>query len=127
MIKNKELKKINKNKENINEIKENIKNINEINKDIFEKDNKLVKYKIIKSVKSHKNYINSLSIFPSGYIISVSGDKSIIIYDINLNILQQIQNAHDKGIGYVEVKDENNFITCSKDKSIKLWIKKEKY
>ena len=83
------------------------------------------KYKIIKSVKQHKNYINSLSIFPSGYIISVSADKSIIIYDINLNILQQIQNAHDNYIGYVEIKDENNFITCSIDKSIKLWIKKE--
>ena len=36
-----------------------------------------------------------------------------------------IQNAHDNHITYVEVKDENNFITCSNDKSIKLWIKKE--
>ena len=69
--------------------------------------------------------INSLSSFPSGNIISVSGDKSIIIYDIHLNILQNIQNAHDKAITYVEVKDENNFITCSYDKSIKLWINKE--
>ena len=36
-----------------------------------------------------------------------------------------IQNVHDNHITYVEVKDENNFITCSNDKSIKLWIKKE--
>ena len=81
--------------------------------------------KNINLIQPHKDYINSLSIFPSGNIISVSADKSIIIYDIHLNILQQIQNAHDRGILYVEVKDENNFITCSADKSIKLWIKKE--
>ena len=82
--------------------------------------------KNINSIEPHKGWINSLSTFPSGNIISVSGDKSIKIYDINFNELQIIQNAHDQGILYVEVKDENNFITCSGDKSIKLWIKKEK-
>ena len=40
-----------------------------------------------------------------------------------LNILQNIPNAHDDGIRYVEIKDENNFITCYYDKSIKSWIK----
>ena len=48
-----------------------------------------------------------------------------IIYDINLDILQNIPNAHNNWIYYVEVIDENNFITCSNDKSIKLWIKNE--
>ena len=79
--------------------------------------------KNIKSIKSHNNWINSLSTFPSGNIISASDDKSIIIYDIHFNILQKIKNSHDRGITYVEIKDENNFITCSYDKSIKLWIK----
>ena len=79
----------------------------------------------INSIQPHKDCINSVSTFPSGNIISVSDDKSIIIYDINLNILQNIQNAHNHYISYVEVIDENNFITCSDDKSIKLWIKKE--
>ena len=122
---NEELKKykdINKNK--INEIE---KRINRLEGFHFIKN----KYKIqlskcnlknINLIQPHKNYINSLSIFPSGNIISVSADKSIIIYDIHLNILQQIKNAHDDAILYVEVKDENNFITCSTDKSIKLWI-----
>ena len=62
-------------------------------------------------------------LFPTGNIISVSVDKSIIIYDIDFNILQNIQNAHNNLISYVEVIDENNFITCSEDKNIKLWIK----
>ena len=75
------------------------------------------------SIQPHNDWINSISCFPSGNIITVSSDKSINIYDINLNILQNIKNAHDDSIIYVEIKDENNFITCSTDKNIKLWIK----
>ena len=79
--------------------------------------------KNINSIHSHKDWISSVSTFPSGNIISTSADKSIIIYDIHFNILQNIPNAHDSYITYVEIKDENNFITCSADKSIKSWIK----
>ena len=61
--------------------------------------------------------------FPSGNVIFTSKDKSIIIYDIHFNILQNIPNAHNKGILYVEIKDENTFITCFSDKNIRLWIK----
>ena len=79
--------------------------------------------KNITSIRCHNDWVNSVSTFPSGNIISASGDKSIIIYDIHFNILQNIPNAHDRSITYVEIKDENNFITCSVDKSIKSWIK----
>ena len=75
-------------------------------------------------IKPYYSWIYSISCFPSGNIISVSKDRSINIFDINLNIIQRIENAHDDGINYVEIKDENNFITCSNDKNIKLWIKK---
>ncbi len=85
----------------------------------------LPKLKMIKSIKSHKDIISSVSIFPSGNIISVSIDKSIKIYDNKYNILQHIKNAHTDSITYVEIKDENNFITCSDDKYIKTWIKIE--
>ncbi len=77
------------------------------------------------SKKVHNNYIMSMSVFPSGNIISVSKDKSIKIYDNRLNILQYIQNAHEDLIGCVNIKDENNFVTCSNDKKIKTWIKKD--
>ena len=46
-----------------------------------------INLKYIKSIQSHNDWINSLSIFPSGNIISVSNDKSINTYDITLNIL----------------------------------------
>ena len=83
----------------------------------------LSKLNLIKSINVQNDYINSISIFPSGNIISVSEDKSIKIFDIHYNILQNIENAHNESIIYVDIKDENNFITCSYDKSIKTWKK----
>ena len=65
-----------------------------------------------------------MSQFPSGNIISVSEDKSIIIYNNNFNILQIIENAHNDFISYIDIKNENNFVTSSYDYSIKTWIKK---
>ena len=79
----------------------------------------------IKSINIHDDWVRSISLFPSGNIISVSNDKSIKIYNMDFNIIQIILNAHEKGILYVHIINENNFITCSKDKSIKFWIKKK--
>ena len=95
------------NKNNIiNDLEKRIERLEKISKS-------QLKYNLknIYSIQSHNSWINSISCFPSGNIISVSYDKSINIYDINLNILQNIKNAHDKTINYVEIKDENNFIT----------------
>ena len=116
------------------EIKEKKNKINEMEKKIkileqfhIEKDK--IKYpnlnlKHINSIIAHEKIINSLSIFPSGNIISVSSDQSIKIFENNtLKIIQHIENAHNNSIIYVSVKDENNFVTCSSDKNIKTWIK----
>ena len=81
--------------------------------------------KKIKTINKHKKGVNSICLFPSGNIVSVSDDKSILIFDINYSIIQEIINAHDGWIYYVKVKNENNFITCSYDKSIKFWIKEQ--
>ena len=86
--------------------------------------NKKVKY-FINSIKAHNDIISTISIFPSGNIISVSFDQSIKIFDIHLNVIQVIEKAHDDIILYVDVKNDNNFITCSTDKNIKIWIKEE--
>ena len=112
-----------------------IKNVNEreVKKKVSKQkiDNKLLKKSKIQSskynlenicpVESHKDWVTAISVFPSGNIISVSKDESIIIYDINFNISQKINKAHNDGISYVDIKDENNFITCSYDGAIKLW------
>ena len=112
----------------INDYEEKIKRLEGFHKEIKEDNSNKVQLtkcdlKMIKSIKAHKNNISSVSIFPSGNIISVSEDKSIKIYDNNYNILQDIQNAHNSWILYVDIKDDNNFVTCSDDNSIKTWIK----
>jgi WD40 repeat protein len=81
--------------------------------------------KVIKTFRAHNDGIRSMSSFPSGKLISVSMDKSIKIWDINFNLIQIINEAHEFWINYVCVKDENNFLTCSLDRNIKIWIYKE--
>ena len=76
------------------------------------------------TIQKHLSRVQSASIFPSGNIVSVSDDKSIIIYDNLFNVLQIISDAHSQQIYYIEIKDENNFVTCSNDKTIKTWIKR---
>jgi len=76
----------------------------------------------IKSIYENNGNINCVSVFPSGNIISVTWNGSIIIYNLNFNIIQTIK-TNDNDILYISIKDENNFITCSRDKYIKIWKK----
>ena len=76
---------------------------------------------------NQESYISSIANFPSGNFITVSGDRKIKIYDKNITLIQLIENAHNNSIENVNIKDENNFVTCSQDLCIKLWIKRNKY
>ena len=112
-------------KEEIKKLKEENERIKSLENTLFNKDNiqlTISNLKNINSFKMHKYSVNKVSIFNSGNIISVSEDKSIKIYDNHFNILQDIQNAHNNSIFYVDIKDENNFITSSIN-DIKSWIK----
>ena len=84
-----------------------------------------INFKYLYSINAHNNWVTSVSLFPSGNIISVSNDRSIKIYNTNFDVLQTIIDAHDGPITYVDIKDENQFVTCSDDKNIKLWIKNQ--
>ena len=84
-----------------------------------------INFKYLYSINAHNNWVTSVSLFPSGNIISVSNDRSIKIYNTNFDVLQTIIEAHDGPITYVDIKDENQFVTCSDDKNIKLWIKNQ--
>ena len=128
MVKNNILlkKEIEDNKKIINKIEHSISNLEKKIQNLKEK-NEVKKYflKKVKEIKLKNNYISSMSILPSGKIISISNDKSIKIIDLNYNTIQTIEKAHEDLITYSDVKDEDNFVTCSNDKSIKTWIKKE--
>ena len=89
-----EEEKINKDNK-INEMEKRIERLEKFHK--YETKIQLTSCNLtnIKSIQPHNDWINSISCFPSGNIITVSNDKSINIYDINLNILQNIKNAHD--------------------------------
>ena len=82
-----------------------------------------IKFGNLKTLKYHNDTITSMSIFPLGNIISVSLDKSIVIWDKHFSIIQSITNAHKGAITDVCIKDENNFMTCST--YIQTWIKKK--
>ncbi len=116
----------NKLKKQLEELKTKIENNKNIKNKFEEKNKKKFDFKQIKSISAHNKPINSISIFPSGNLISISNDESIKIFDTNYNNIQTINSAHNGNIRYINVKDENNFVTCSEDKSIKTWIKKEK-
>ncbi len=75
------------------------------------------------TINADKNSISSVSVLPSGNFVAVSYSKSIKIFEANYNLKQNILKAHDDTIRYVDIKDDNNFVTCSSDKNIKTWIK----
>jgi WD40 repeat protein len=79
----------------------------------------------IKTITVNNNEINSLSVFPSGNLISISNDKSIKLYNNNFTIIQIIRKAHKNSIQCLSIKDDNNFITSSNDNDINIWIKKK--
>ena len=122
-------------------------------------ENQTKEIKPITTIIPHKQQINLVSTFKSGNIISISNDKSIIIYNMNLNIIQKIENAHYNNIYGLSIKiwkkrylnkydisrffvngiiynchteriydvvyySNENFISCSGDKTIKIWGKK---
>ena len=90
-----------------------------------EENNELnILFENIKTINTSEKDIRSMSIFPSGNLLSISGVNSIKIYDINFNLLQNIIPKNREWICYSDIKDENNFLVSS-DKNIVLYTKNE--
>ena len=85
-----------------------------------------LKFQIIKtnltSINTFKKNITKLKQFPSGNIISILKNNSLLISDNNFNDLQIIKTNHIGDINNIDILDDNNFVSCSDD-SIITWIK----
>ena len=90
-----------------------------------EENNELnILFENIKTIKTSEKDIRSMSIFPSGNLLSISGTNSIKIYDLNFNLLQNIIPKNREWICYSDIKDENTFLVSS-EKNIVLYTKNE--
>ena len=101
-----------------------IKKYNTKNIKLFTKKLQLTNINLtqIKSFPSEEEEIYSILSFPSGNLL-VLLSESIKIFNIEFQEIQKISNAHEDIINSASIKDENNFLTCSNDLKIKLWIK----
>ncbi|KRX08534.1 WD40-repeat-containing domain [Pseudocohnilembus persalinus] len=80
-------------------------------------------YKWKKTDKYNTSFVNCLRFSPDGlYFITVSSDKKIILFDGKDGTkLSELQNAHNGGILQCDWLNENEFVTSSADKTIKVW------
>ena len=122
-----------KNENLIKKIRSKSQNKNTLKKEIIkEKEQKIkyIQYKIKKEntlIDPNDEHISTISIFPCGNLISVTYEQSIKIYDKNnFNIIQYIEDKYNDDKDYIldiSIKDDNNFVTCSTDGSIRIWKK----
>lgn len=82
--------------------------------------------KIIKKYENYKDIIYGVNIFPNGNFIAYSGNNKngsnlYIFSGEKKKNVYDISKSHEKAISYLEIIDDNNFITCSFDKKIIIW------
>ncbi|ODV94094.1 hypothetical protein PACTADRAFT_76732 [Pachysolen tannophilus NRRL Y-2460] len=83
-------------------------------------------FKFQASVRGHhNNFVRDVKYSPDGkYIVSVGFDRKIVVYDgKNGEFLKEIENDHQGGLFGVDfiIGQDNKFVTCSADCSVKLW------
>lgn len=82
--------------------------------------NKLDEKAELAGIFPNGNIILIINISKSSYIDKIT---SIKIRDINFTLLQEINEAHEKDIVSLSIKDNNNFATYANDCKLKIWSK----
>ena len=108
-------KQLEESNQTISELKkENIQLKNELNKKV-----NFIRYD---KLKEDEKQINQILLFPNGNFALVTLTKKIIFYNgKNHKAIFTINNAHEESITNICLIDANHFVTCSRDKSIKIW------
>ena len=98
-------------KQEIAEIKPIVKNVN------------LTEYKLLKTLKGHSSWVNSVAYSPDGTkIISGSTDGTVKIWDANTGQCLKTLEGHSYSVNSVAYSpDGTKIISCSEDKTIKIW------
>ena len=85
-----------------------------------------------KTLNVHTNFVQQVAFSPSGdKLVSVGSDKKIVVHNLNSkngepsNAPISQTSCHEGTVFGVAWIDENQFLTCSADKSIKFWSLKE--
>ena len=84
-------------------------------------------FKLKKINKIHNNYATSVKFSPEGdHFISVGYDKKIVLYDFkesNGEIIadEKTEGSHKSAICCVNWLNSKEFLTCSLDKTVKVW------
>jgi WD40 repeat protein len=73
-------------------------------------------------LKGHRSYINSITFSKDGkWILTGSGDRNAMLWDINGNLLQTFVGHSDDVIDAQFFKGNDSIVTLSKDSTIKFW------
>lgn len=83
--------------------------------------NSLKEMTLTQSKKVHKDWIGDLLILKDGRIASCSGDKTIQIYNKNMNSIDLTLKGHEKGVRYLSQLDNGLLLSASIDCKIKVW------
>ena len=126
---NEEMKKKNEEIKNKNkELEERIKQLESFHNYIYKNKNEIQItkcYNLEEKNKSneHKGKIRAITSFPSGNLVSVSENATIMIFDKNLKVIDRIDDNDNTKLLYVGVKDDNTFVTSGIGKKIKIYYK----
>lgn len=76
---------------------------------------------LTQSKKAHKDWIGDLLLLNDGRIVSCSGDKTIQIYNRNMNSIDMTLTGHEMGVRYLSQLDNGLLLSASIDCNIKVW------
>lgn len=83
--------------------------------------NGLKEMTLTQSKKVHKDWIGDLLLLKDGRIASCSGDKTIQIYNKNMDLIDMTLFGHEMGVRYLSQLDNGLLLSASIDCNIKVW------
>jgi WD40 repeat protein len=81
----------------------------------------MIKGECIQSLVGHSGWINCLELTSKGYLISVSADEEIRVWNLNEEKCILMFDDHMDSVNWCRINAYDQLITVSKDKTLKIW------